>query len=164
MDSLQKGFWSGVMATSVMTLAMLAAEETNPEPLPPAELADDLTPEAIKPETSNRRSDTTMIAHFGFGVALATLYSLLQGREKTTTIKDAVQKGSAFGLLIWTSSYLGWIPGLGYRPAAKKLSFATNNMMIGAHIVYGSVLGFVNRILSRAGNQILDGKEMIGHA
>lgn len=123
MNTLQNGFWSGVLATAPMTSMMMALAKSNPEqkPLPPALLTEDLTAPIADSLSSNRRADLSMVSHFGFGVALGSVYALSRMRRSSTSVQSDVLKGAAFGSFVWASSYLGWIPALGMRPSAKIL-------------------------------------------
>lgn len=159
MNTVQNGFWSGVLATGPMTLAMFAWQRKLPvlerSPLPPATLTDQVTKSfrvnSLIP--SNRRADLTMTSHFAFGITTGILYSFLSRRIKA----PPVLKGSLFGLSVWAASYLGWIPAAGLRASAFKMPTRRNELMVAAHMVWGACLGFAENELARSGNQMLDG-------
>ncbi len=158
MNSVESGFWSGVLATGPMTLFMFAAQKSLPReeqsPLPPATLTKQLTAPVADRLPSSLRQDLTMVSHFGYGIACGTLYSLLARRAPG----PVAAKGAGFGLLVWAASYLGWTPALGLRAAAPKIPARRNAMMIGAHIVWGISLAFAEDKLRRFGAEMLDGK------
>jgi uncharacterized membrane protein YagU involved in acid resistance len=52
-----------------------------------------------------------------------------------------VVTGVAYGLLVWTVSYLGWIPPAGLMPPATRQPRARRDMMIVAHVVWSAALG-----------------------
>jgi len=48
-----------------------------------------------------------------------------------------------YGLVVWAGSYLGLLPAVGlHRPATREPA-GRNGMMIGAHVVFGAVLGLL---------------------
>ena len=51
-----------------------------------------------------------------------------------------VGKGIAFGLGVWTASYLGLLPALGILKPATQHPLRRNLLMIGAHVVWGASL------------------------
>lgn len=157
MAFMQRGVWSGVLATSAMTTAMFAWQAYDESPLPPAQLTDELVPEALKPNSSSRRRDITLLSHFGFGIAMASIYAFAN-RARSERHLTEISKGSGFALLVWAGSYLGWIPALGLRPAAKRLSLSQNLMMIGTHLIWGATLGFSNSILKSREKHMLNGE------
>jgi putative membrane protein len=117
------------------------------EALPPAKIthnaledigvADDLSQEEMTAATIGN--------HFGYGTATGALYGLI---TQSTSIPP-VHAGIAFGLTVWATSYLGWLPALGWHRSAMGEPRPRNAMMIAAHIVYGASLGLLTDILSR---------------
>jgi putative membrane protein len=59
----------------------------------------------------------------------------------------AVLKGSVFGSVVWLAAYLGWLPAIGMSEAATKQPIQRNMLMIGAHLVWGAVLGGMMNLL-----------------
>ena len=157
MKVLENGFWSGIMATGPMTLWMLA---TDPEgkPLPPAQLTDELTPDKVKPNTPESRGDLSLLSHFAFGIGAATIYSFIASIKPPSRANHALIYGSAFGFGVWATSYLGWIPAMNLKAKAKEQSLGRNAMMITAHLIWGSAVGYSEFKLRSAGERLLDGK------
>jgi putative membrane protein len=60
-------------------------------------------------------------------------------------------KGSLFGLIVWSGSYLGLLPGLEILSPATRHPAGRNALMIIAHIVWGSTLGVLVDSLSNEG-------------
>jgi hypothetical protein len=58
--------------------------------------------------------------------------------------------GAAFGLGVWTASYLGLLPALGILKPATEHPARRNLLMIGAHVVWGSALGAAMRAVDVA--------------
>jgi uncharacterized membrane protein YagU involved in acid resistance len=67
------------------------------------------------------------------------VYSVLFGRRR----RAAPRHGAAYGLAAWAFGYLGWIPALGYSPAAAREPGERNFMMIASHLVWGGVAGWL---------------------
>jgi hypothetical protein len=54
-------------------------------------------------------------------------------------------KGMLFGLIVWASSYNGWVPAADLLPPATQTRAKRNSMMIFAHLVYGTIVSLVLR-------------------
>lgn len=139
------GFIAGTVATGPMTVAMLLWHRRLPGleryPLPPREItmklaraagvADKMSPEA--------RSAATLMAHFLYGGAAGAIY----GAVSEEIPARPILKGIGFGLLVWTGSYLGYLPGMGILRSATDHPARRNLLMIGAHVVWGAATGLV---------------------
>jgi hypothetical protein len=55
--------------------------------------------------------------------------------------KPEPMKGAAYGVAVWTGSYLGWIPTLGLLKPATRHPAERNALMLAAHLVWGAALG-----------------------
>ena len=87
----------------------------------------------------------TLINHFGYGAAAATLYSHTEWRVPAV----ALVKGPIFGALVWLVSYLGLLPALGVLNPATKHPQSRNALMFVVHLVWGFFVGvFVDTLLS----------------
>jgi uncharacterized membrane protein YagU involved in acid resistance len=160
MNTLQRGIWSGFLATGPMTLMMFELQKNLPpkekSPLPPASLTNHFL-QFLKLDnkvTSHQRAHLTMLSHFSYGAASGALYALLTNKWKA---KPWV-KGSGFGLGVWALSYLAWIPSLHLRPSAFRMPMKRNLLMIASHLVWGACLGFAENELRRSGLEMLDGQ------
>jgi uncharacterized membrane protein YagU involved in acid resistance len=60
-----------------------------------------------------------------------------------------VVNGVAYGLGVWTASYLGLLPALGLLAPATEHPARRNALMIAAHVVWGASLGITAKRLSR---------------
>ncbi len=142
------GFLAGTAATGPMTVAMVLMHRRLPAseqyPLPPREITEIMAHEAgvrhkIEEPT---QSAATLMAHFGYGAVTGLLYAFLAGNVRA----GALLKGIAFGLFVWSGSYLGLLPALGILKSATEHPARRNLLMIGAHIVWGAVLGRLTKL------------------
>jgi uncharacterized membrane protein YagU involved in acid resistance len=139
------GAAAGFTATAPMTAVMAAAREALPEPeqysLPPrivTERAAQTAGVAHRMDEPEKKAATT-VAHFGFGTGAGAVY----GAVAPLLPFHPVVNGVAFGLGVWASSYLGWLPAAGLHPPAARESAERNAMNVGAHVVWGAVLGLL---------------------
>lgn len=115
-------------------------------PLPPREIV------AVLAEESGLRRFLTpaqehavaVICHYGYGAAAGVLYRALSPPSASTPAR-----GTAFGLALWTISYLGWLPALGIlRPATQHPPRRTA-LMIASHVLWGLALAALVRASSK---------------
>ena len=128
---LLTGAIAGVVATAAMTAAVRRLHARLPPgeryPLPPREINEVLFDGS---ETGLR--DATLATHFGFGAAAAALLTAARPRF-------GMAEGAAVGLLVWLSSYFGWVPAAGILRPASAHPARRNLLMIGAHLLWGAV-------------------------
>jgi putative membrane protein len=146
------GTIAGFVATIPMTLVLLIIHRLLPGwqryALPPEEVTKELA------ERSDIRKHldkpglvgSSVITHFGYGAAMGAIYSTLTRQIAL----PPVLKGTLFGLVIWATSYLGWMPLANISVAAPEEPIRRNMMMIIAHIVWGSVTGLISDRLERS--------------
>lgn len=146
MNKYLAGAIAGVAATVPMTAVMLYLHRQIPgkerRMLPPEQITKKIADqigagEIVEQETE--REAVSVVNHFAYGAASGALYALIAPK---INLPPAV-KGTAFGLLVWTGSYLGWLPLFGVRQPATERPTSENAMMIAAHFVFGAVLGEV---------------------
>jgi uncharacterized membrane protein YagU involved in acid resistance len=77
--------------------------------------------------------------HFGYGAAAGALYVPLASRLDL----PIVLRGVIFAMLLWTGSYLGWLPAARILPPATEHPSRRTLLMILAHLVWGSTLALV---------------------
>ena len=150
MNSWLAGSLAGFVATAPMTAVMLLMHHRLPRkeqyPLPPAEITSKLAREAgvhKQIDEPERHLGATLLSHFGYGAAAGTLYAPLSKKLPGPPLL----KGVAFGLAVWTGSYLGLLPALGILRSATEHPARRNALMIAAHVVWGSVLGLLTDVL-----------------
>ena len=140
------GCFAGLLATVPMTMAMVRIHRQLPRrqryALPPRIITDGVAArlpisERILPQPGPGRA---LAAHFAFGAATGGLYGVATAKMR---VKPGLTSGVAYGLGVWTASYLGWVPAAGLMPPATRQPTQRNVMMIAAHIVWGAALGAV---------------------
>ena len=144
------GAASGFIATVPMTAVMLLLQRLLPAreryPLPPEQMAEQLASAVsddgtVQPQT---RRAIALPMHFGFGVVGGALFGVSLGRTRLAPVLSAIP----FALLVWTVSYLGWIPAAGISPPATDQPVRRNALMIAAHVVWGAATGASFRTLT----------------
>ena len=86
--------------------------------MPPREIMEGALPAPAKRTLDEQgRRSATLAAHFGYGAATGALYALLRPR-------GIILPGAAYGLLVWTVSYFGIMPGLRILQPAHNSSAA----------------------------------------
>lgn len=95
------------------------------------------------PEPARRAA--TALDHMAFGTlaggAWGPLEPLLPGRVPRWLA------GAGYGLAVWASAYLGWLPAMRAMPSAEDDRRDRAVSMVVAHLVYGAVLGELTRRL-----------------
>lgn len=134
------GALSGWVATLPMTAAMSRLHQELPQPerypLPPRELAEDL------PSLAGGKATATLVYHFLYGAVTGGLFGAFGRRD--------LPSGAVYGVMVWLTSYLGWIP------LSRRLKIATqhparrNSLMLIAHLVWGASLVVGLRELERS--------------
>ena len=144
MNKIAAGAVAGLAATLPMTASMLVMHQAVPErerePLPPEEITEKVTEAVGLGALKQPGMDAmTMAAHLGYGAAAGALYGAVA--EKVPA--HPVVTGIGFGLLVWTGSYLGWLPAAGILRPATEQPASENALMLAAHVVWGSALGLL---------------------
>jgi hypothetical protein len=129
-----------------MTLLMTAWHRRLPKedryPLPPHEITmnaiDDANAEDIV-DTPGEKRTATLAAHFGYGGGAGALYAA------TNPFRSAAarRQGGLFGATLWTVSYLGIMPAVGWHRPATREPASRNILMLTANILWGAVTGFL---------------------
>ncbi len=138
------GGLAGLLATVPMTMVMGRLHRRLPlaqrYALPPRIITDGIAEGAPIPAPliPRRGPGRTLAAHFAFGAGAGALYGLLTSHS---LVKPSIGSGVAFGLGVWATSYLGWVPAAGLMPPATRQPARRNAMMVAAHIVWGAALG-----------------------
>jgi putative membrane protein len=147
--SIVKGALAGGVATIPMTAAMLALHRFLPRwqrhSLPPTKIAMSMASRlGLKQHLEEPQQHTAAwLSHFACGIAMGAAYGPLTRRVSVPSLV----KGPTFGLLVWAGSYLGWLPAMELPEAAADQPMERNALMIGAHLIWGAVLGpLVNRL------------------
>jgi hypothetical protein len=96
-------------------------------PLPPREIVDRTVPAVDETKARSK----TLLAHFGFGGLTGALFALMPGFRGG---------GVAYGIGVWTLSYLGWIPAARFLAPAHRHPLRRNLLMMAAHVIWGLTL------------------------
>jgi hypothetical protein len=96
------------------------------------------------------RQTTTLAAHFGYGAATGAMYALFRPG-------GGILPGAAYGLLVWTVSYFGIMPGLRILKPAHAHPGRRNALMIAGHLIWGSTMARTLRELEVAEQEVLAG-------
>jgi hypothetical protein len=138
------GAGAGLAATAAMSALMLAAQRAGVMGrLPPHRIADVSVERSPADDAVGRegRGALGWLLHFAFGAAAGGLYAVLHRRVDPPT-PDPLD-GVGFGLAVWTVSYMGWVPALGFLPPATEDRPGRPPAMIAAHVVFGAVLAAI---------------------
>jgi hypothetical protein len=130
------------------------------DPLPPRKISQRITRRAgVEHELDEGEHEAlAWVSHFGYGGAMGAVYGLLDERVRPhlpQQLRDVppvaidVAHGTAFGLLVWAASYLGWLPAAGIMKPATRHRAPRNAVMITSHVIYGAALGLVTGALRR---------------
>jgi uncharacterized membrane protein YagU involved in acid resistance len=156
MKRFLNGLLAGTVATVPMSLVMLVLHRfptREPQPLPPEQITQTLAEEVaaqVRGVGATEHLDKpqlqalTLANHFGFGAAAGGIYALLSPRVAA----PPVVKGALWGLVVWSVSYLGWLPATRILPPATQQSPRRNFLMIAAHLVWGVSAALVVEQLS----------------
>jgi len=136
------GAAAGLVATLPMTAVMLAAQRLGlMGDQPPAKITDAMLDAVDLDPTRTQRDWLTVAAHLGFGAGVGALFALLRRRRHTAA--RAALEGAAYGTLVWTTSYAGWVPELGIMPRPADDRPGRPSSMLVAHWVFGAALGLL---------------------
>lgn len=142
MNALLRGALAGAVATVPMSVVMLALRKQMG-----AQPPDVITTEAahrVGAEPTEGQADAlASVAHLAFGAVGGAAYAALPRYGPPPL------RGVLTGLAIWSSAYQGWVPALEIMPPASEDQPKRPGVMIGAHVVYGFVLGTLEDRLRR---------------
>lgn len=141
---LLSGAVFGAIATLPMTLAMIVIRRLLPKwnqgALEPHRVTSNVLQKLHITDAKTAESQTaaTTIAHVGYGATSGALYAIVQ---RLIPIHPIV-RGLCFGLGLCGASYAGWVPALGILPSPAKRPMGRNLLLVAAHAIWGSVLGY----------------------
>ena len=145
---LVRGAAAGAAATVPMSAVMLGAGKLGlMGQQPPEAITRRAVAEAVGTEPTGTASNVlSSLAHLGFGAGSGAVYGLLPRPAAV----PAPLAGVAFALGVWTASYRGWVPRFGALPHADYDRRDRVAVMVGAHVVFGAVLGALDRSLGHS--------------
>jgi uncharacterized membrane protein YagU involved in acid resistance len=145
MNSVLVGAAAGTLATVPMTIFWETLHERlpgePPRPLPPREVAEVI---AVKAGVSRQLTETqvqwlALALHFGYGAFTGAIFGTIAPRRVST----GIGAGMLFGLGVWTTSYLGWLPATGVRHSPKYDVPARTALILASHVVWGAAAGLL---------------------
>jgi hypothetical protein len=143
MKNVLAGAAAGIAATVPMTMVMETLHERLggevPRPLPPREIAEGLAVKfGVHRDLSERdMQNLTLALHVGYAALTGAIFSTIAPRKAG----PGAALGALFGLGVWATSYLGWLPGAGVRQPIKYDPVARTGLMIAAHVAWGVTAG-----------------------
>lgn len=101
------------------------------------------------------RQTASAVAHLGFGASQGAIYACLldtipQLREPPISVGASSITAVPYALLVWATSYAGWIPALGIMPPPSRDRPGRPTSMLISHVVFGVALAAALRALARA--------------
>jgi uncharacterized membrane protein YagU involved in acid resistance len=155
MRRLLAGLLGGALGTVAMTAAMTAMHRRLPArdryPLPPRQVTMAAADKSGigRPRREEDRRALTLAAHYAYGISMGVAYAVLARPRR----RPALLSGPAFGLTVWSGSYLGWLPAAGlHRPATREPA-SRNALMLASHVVWGALVGIVVHAIDRDGTR-----------
>lgn len=146
MNKYLAGAIAGTAAAVPMSLLMLYLHRRIPKeerrPLPPKQITVKIAGELGAREAVDEKTERNLASsasHFAYGAATGAFYAAFAPRIDL----PPVVKGTAYGLAVWTGSYLGLLPLFRVRETAATRPASENAMMIAAHVVWGATLGVI---------------------
>jgi len=145
MRNVLAGAAAGVAATVPMTMVMETLHQRLdgevPRPLPPREIAEGLAVKwGVHGDLSERdMQNLTLALHIGYAALTGAVFSTMAPRK--TGIGAAA--GALFGLGVWATSYLGWLPLSGVRQPVTYDPVARTRLMIASHLAWGAAAGVI---------------------
>jgi uncharacterized membrane protein YagU involved in acid resistance len=128
------GALQGATATVPMTLVMLIwnhyESKQQHRSLPPTVILEKLT--GLDREFAAEGEPfgpNSLVAHFGFGASMGSLYEALPLRVKPQPL--------LFGLIVWVTNYAALLPAMGLTPPPWKERPARTIFNIAAHLTWG---------------------------
>jgi putative membrane protein len=162
MNRFVVGAIAGLIATVPMTLLMVAWHRRLPQdqqyPLPPHEITMNAAEDADVEETVEdpvSQTAATLAAHFGYGAAAGAAYAAL---APSVPLPPLV-KGGLFGLTVWSVSYLGLMPAIGWHRSATEEPAGRNTLMLTANMLWGAVTAVLTDLALPVSGNCLPGKE-----
>ncbi len=145
MSRLFKGAFAGLAATVPMTIAMEVKAyflpQHEPYSLPPRKVMASIASRIGLWQRTDKREHTalTFLAHFGYGAAAGALYAPFAARFRP----PALLSGITYGLMVWATSYMGWLPAMRIERLPGQQPRSRNVQLIGSHIIWGATLGLM---------------------
>lgn len=153
---LLAGATAGLAATLVMSAFMRLFQQAGMlGRMPPRIIVEkglQLTRLRGRTQRSSRRM-ASVIAHLAFGTLQGSVYAGLlevasRKRELPVSVRPSSITAVPYALLVWASSYGGWVPALGIMPGPSRDRPGRPVAMIISHLVFGVALAASLRALT----------------
>lgn len=140
-DLLQNSLYgaaAGFIAAGPMIIAMHLLKRPGTR-VPPREVTMGILHkvDADRHLDKEERLAATGLSHFAYGASAGAPYGLIAKED----FRSAVVTGPVWGLAVWAASYAGWLPAAGILPPPWHRSTRRNGLIIGAHLLWGTLLG-----------------------
>lgn len=134
------GALAGAAATLPMSALMWASGRAGlMGEQPPKGVTDHALDEVGAHPSQPTRWAATAVTHLGFGAAAGVPFALMH--HSLPVGVPRVATGALYGVGVWASAYLGWVPAMGILPSAEDDRPGRALSMVAAHVVYGAALG-----------------------
>ena len=143
MKTFARGVFSGILANVAMSLVLVVGKALGLLGTPPPKTitARMSRKMGIRPERTPRLAFNAgwLAAHLGYGAGCGVVYVT----ARSLLPRSNALSGLLYGLAVWAVSYLGLLSKLGLYPPADRDSPSRQVVMVAAHLVFGSTLGFL---------------------
>lgn len=146
MNRLVRAGIAGSISTVVMSVPIYAAQRLNLVETPaPVDVSRKIAEEvSVLPEVHEPGFAVMWpLAHLAYGAGCGVIYAGMRPALPNHSLKA----GMAFGALVWTFSYLGYLPLLRLYSWPNRDSKSRVTTMICAHGIFGATLGFLEKPL-----------------
>ena len=148
---LVRGATAGLVATLAMSAWMLVAQRVGwLSQQPPEKITHDSVERTTGANPSGATLDAlTAFVHVAIGMVMGAFFALIAPRRFAAWLLSML--GACYGIAIWVANYVHVLPELGLMPRPSEDERRRPQVMIVAHLIFGSILGAVVSVLrSRA--------------
>jgi hypothetical protein len=139
LSSALRGAFAGFVASFPMTAVMFAVQPVLPRSSQirpePRIITDKLLQRANLYQATDEhgRKFAALASHFAYGAGCGAVCAAVAGRR----LESSPSIGLLSGLLIWTTSYAGWLPATKILPPPQQRLPGRNVLLLAAHSVWG---------------------------
>jgi hypothetical protein len=126
-----------MLATTPMTLAMMAVQQLLPETHRTRHEPDIIVDVLLRrfglagPLNKRQRRGLALVGHPAYGALAGAVVGLVRPG-------DSLPRGVLAGLGIWAASYAGWLPASRVLPWPYRRTLSRNALLLVAHAVWGA--------------------------
>lgn len=111
-----------------------------PERMPPARLAQQLTPRTLSTEEKLKIQDGI---HYAFGAGTGVAYGVVS--EAVPALRTGL--GLPLGVAVWAGAHAAALPAPGLTPPITQLPASVTVWELGSHLVFGVTVDVVRRVV-----------------